>query len=59
MQVHSRNHGFDTPYHSGNISPEPKDRHPVIFDSIDENAIRSTTLRVTGSTGPSGMDAHG
>ena len=45
--------------HSGSIIPiEPEVPHPVIFDPIDSNAIRSAALRVTGSAGPSGMDAH-
>lgn len=32
--------------------------HPVVFDSIDANAIRSAALRVKGSAGPSGLDAR-
>ena len=36
----------------------PQDVHPVIFESIDANAIRSAALRTTGSEGPSGLDAH-
>ena len=47
--------------HSGSIIPiEPDDPHQVtcIFDSIDGNVIRSAALRVTGSAGPSGMDAR-
>ena len=33
--------------------------HPVLFDTIDGDLIRSTALRVQGSAGPSGMDAAG
>jgi hypothetical protein len=36
----------------------PEEIHPVMFDSIDANAIRSASLRTTGSAGPSGLDAH-
>ena len=32
--------------------------HPIIFDSIDARLIRSTSLRVSGAAGPSGLDAH-
>ena len=35
-----------------------QDIHPVVFDSIDANAIRSAAMRTTGSAGPSGVDAH-
>ena len=40
------------------ISSEPQDPHPVIFDSLDANTIRSAALRVNGAAGPSGLDAH-
>ena len=40
------------------IPSAPQDVHPVVFDSIDANAIRSAALRTTGSAGPSGVDAH-
>ena len=33
--------------------------HPVIFDSIDANAIRLAALRTEGAAGPSGIDSHG
>ena len=36
----------------------PQDAHPVIFDSIDANAIRSAALWTTRSAGPSGVNAH-
>ena len=32
--------------------------HPVIFNSIDSNLIRTATLRTSGSAGPSGLDAR-
>ena len=32
--------------------------HPVIFDSIDSDLIRTATLRTSGSAGPSGLDAR-
>ena len=35
------------------------DTHPVLFERIDGDLIRSTALRVQGSAGPSGMDAAG
>ena len=36
----------------------PGDVHPVVFDSIDATTIRSAALRITGSAGPSGIDAR-
>ena len=39
---------------SGNVGAEP---HPVIFDEIDEDLIRITTIKTEGSAGPSGVDA--
>ena len=33
--------------------------HPIIFESIDANVIRSATMNTSGSAGPSGIDAHG
>ena len=33
--------------------------HPVLFERIDGDLIRSTALKVQGSAGPSGMDATG
>ena len=41
------------------LSSDHQNAHPVIFDSVDANAIRSTALRITWSAGPSGIDAHG
>ena len=40
------------------ISSAPQDIHPIVFDSIDDNVIRSAAMRTTGSAGPSGVDAH-
>ena len=40
------------------LSEDPQDPHPIIFDSIDANTIRSAALRVNGAAGPSGLDAH-
>uniref|UniRef100_A0A1X7VS47 Uncharacterized protein n=1 Tax=Amphimedon queenslandica TaxID=400682 RepID=A0A1X7VS47_AMPQE len=33
--------------------------HPIIFDSITPDLIRSTILQMSGSSGPSGLDASG
>ena len=33
--------------------------HPVVFESIDCEAIRKSALRTEGSAGPSGIDARG
>ncbi len=45
--------------HNVVLSPENGDNdfHPVIFDSINAKAIRSTALKIEGSAGPSGLDA--
>ena len=32
--------------------------HPVVFDSIDFNLIKTAALRTSGSAGPSGLDAQ-
>ena len=31
--------------------------HPIYFDMVDGNLIRSTALKTEGSGGPSGLDA--
>ena len=36
----------------------PPEIHPVIFDSIDAQLVRSTTLCCKGVAGPSGLDAY-
>ena len=33
--------------------------HPIIFESMDGEAIRKAALYTEGSTGPSGIDAAG
>ena len=40
------------------LDDEPQNPHPIIFESLDGNAIRSAALKVTGAAGPSGLDAH-
>ena len=40
------------------LSSDPDPPHPIIFDSIDGNAIRSAALNIHGSSGPSGLDAY-
>ena len=37
----------------------PQEVHPIVFESIDATAIRSAATNITGSAGPSGLDAHG
>ena len=37
----------------------PPETHPVIFECMDGNAIRSAVLHTHGSAGPSGLDAIG
>ncbi len=37
---------------------DPPTVHPVIFDKIDANSIRSASLSTKGAAGPSGLDAH-
>jgi len=40
------------------ITGEPPEVHPVVFDPIDASWIRSTSLRMRGAAGPSGLDAY-
>ncbi len=40
------------------VAEEPEDPHPIIFDAINSESIRSSALRTTGAAGPSGLDAH-
>ena len=40
----------------GNAVPPPV--HPVVYDQITANRIRSVALSVKGAAGPSGLDAH-
>ena len=37
--------------------PPTHDPHPVVFDCINGDLIRSMALRCQGSAGPSGVDA--
>ena len=49
-------HPVSQPAYSSCIVPdEPQDCHPVIFESLDANAIRSATLSVNGAAGLSGL----
>ena len=34
------------------------DFHPIVFEGIDASLVRSSALKVKGSAGPSGLDAH-
>ena len=40
------------------ISGIPLDIHPVMFDSINDALITSTSLNTTGASGASGLDAY-
>ena len=40
------------------VGEEPQEPHPVIFESLDASVIRSAALKISGSAGPSGLDAH-
>ena len=40
------------------LQEETETPHPIIFESLDANVIRSAALKVTGAAGPSGLDAH-
>ncbi len=33
----------------------PEEPHPILFEQLDEDLIRSTALRINGSAGPSGV----
>ena len=37
---------------------EPQEPHPIIFEGITSNSIRSCALKTRGAAGPSGLDAH-
>ena len=39
------------------LDVQPTEPHPVMFEVIDGELIRSTVLRMDGSVGPLGMDA--
>ena len=40
------------------LDEEPYQSHPIIFDSINSDLIRSCAMRTTGAAGPSGLNAH-
>ena len=40
------------------MAGEPEDPHPIIFEAIKSESIRSSALKTTGAAGPSGLDAH-
>ncbi len=46
------------PYRECIIEDEPQDPHPIIFEAINSNSIRSNALKIRGAAGPSGLDAH-
>ena len=46
-------------YNSCIISSDPQDPHPIIFDSLDADTIRSAVLKTKGAVRPSGLDAYG
>ena len=47
------------PAHQDSLSREaPPYIHPVVFDSIDKNIVKSAALKVSGAGGPSGLDAY-
>jgi hypothetical protein len=37
---------------------EPEKANPIIFESLDANAIKQAALRTNGAAGPSGLDAY-
>ena len=41
------------------INDDPKEVHPVLFESLDATAIKSAALHTSGAAGPSGIDALG
>ncbi len=52
-------HPKGQPPHPNCILPSPpQEVHPVVFDALDANTIRSAALHTSGSAGPSGLDAH-
>ncbi len=52
-------HPPSKPAHQDSLSREaPPYIHPVVFDSIDKNIVKSEALKVSGAGGPSGLDAY-
>ena len=41
------------------LTPPAQEPHPVLFDQLDGEAIRTAALRIEGAAGPSGVDANG
>ena len=39
------------------VEEQMPDVHPVVFEAIDEEAVREAAMRTRGGAGPSGMDA--
>ena len=54
-------HPPDNPAAPSTISGTPSvpEPHPIVFEQIDGSLIRSTIQRLSGSAGPSGMNAKG
>ena len=46
-------------HHDAIINDDPPDVHPVLFESLDADVIRSAALHTSGAAGPSGVDALG
>ena len=46
-------------HHDAIINNDPPDVHPVLFESLDADVIRSATLHTSGAAGPSGFDTLG
>ena len=52
-------HPVGQPAHNSCIIPkDPQEPHPVIFEPLDVNAIRTAALRTSGAAGPSGLDSQ-
>ena len=45
-------------YTSCIILSDIEDPHPIIFESLDADSIRSAALKIKGAAGPSRLDAH-
>ena len=41
------------------LTPPAQEPHPVLFDQLDGEAIRTAALKIEGAAGPSGVDANG
>ena len=61
MEILQEKHPDRAPLHLSAISTakQQSDKfHPILFEGIDSALIRSMALRIRGSAGPSGLDAH-